>query len=542
MQSLNDIFQSYPLCIVEQRLRKQQISESFSDYVDDDTFTPWHFALYKFATVPPLKYTRAETIHIALAFFNQNVELTSQALSHLQREISHAVFSLLRQGSSWSSEEKLALDNPKHILDFEHIWHPEYQRYCEHVFNHLIRIPLFILGTINNKDYQSPALANRVGILSNNGLAHLIEGYDSIVRNSISHGSVSFDVYEITYTDRNQSTSLSASEFAVLFESLVDTCHSILVSLLLFICENQTNIENNGISTLPLGLRFLFIDALASHTGLELLSMVESSVAGNDKQLNISCRIDSKARSVQLMEGMNVCWHSCIFGGDKYIRFSISFDCGMSVSPILFINGQRLLQAVKYNETLQQCQSDLVETALLWFDDSKLKQNIYKWRCIITPLWKTTKRKIVNDWRKMGLKIVYSTYAIRYVQNQSAGNVRRIEAHVIIKERGTISDTRIQEIVKHAVRRLRRYRVRGDSLYGKTGLSLTPQYIWIRFYTEDKRVRALLSSGWKEGNLVLRAEWFSRFRNRGAIFVKNPHSVVNRIRIEYNPNLIHQVD
>jgi len=284
-QPLNEIFKSHVICEVQHSLRKSQVIDAFSDYIDEDSFSQWHLSLYKFETTKPLTYIRREAVEEALAFFNQYPDLAIEAVTTLQRELSHAIFSLLRPGVSWSKEGKLSLDKPEQMAEFESIWHPEYQRYCEHVFNHLIQVPLYVIGARKAKPYLQQPLANRAKLLQTNGLAVLTMGYDSVVRNAISHGNTAFEVTGVRYIDKKDDRLKAAWEFASLFDDLVDTCHSTLVALLLFLCSNRTLFERTGLEKLPLGLRFVFVDAFVSHLGFELLSMVESNTTSTKKQL-----------------------------------------------------------------------------------------------------------------------------------------------------------------------------------------------------------------------------------------------------------------
>lgn len=532
-QPLNEIFKSHAICEVQRSLRKSQIIDAFSDYVDENLFSQWHLSLYKFATTRPLTYIRRQAVEEALAFFNQYPDLTIEAVTTLQRELSHAIFSLLRPGVSWSKEGKLSLDKPEQMAEFESIWHPEYQRYCEHVFNHLIQLPLYVIGAKKAKNYLQPPLANRVKLLQTNGLAVLTTGYDSIVRNAISHGNTAFEVTGVQYIDKKDDRLLAAWEFASLFDDLVDTCHSILVALLLFLCSNRTLVERTGLEKLPLGVRFIFVDAFVSHSGFELLSMTSIK-----KQLNMVCKINSKARWAQLFEGMHTCWNASIFGGQHYNRFFVAFDCGMPVLSSLILDGDRLQCAIKANETLNECASEIIETSLLWYDASTLERKVYGWKCLLPIRWQITKREIIQDWRNLGLKVLSSRYSILDIQNNSTESVRQIEAHIVLHEKGLVTDETLEDIIRHAVKRLRGHRVRKTDLHGEKGRAGKPDYIRIRLYAKEKRIRTLMSYGWKDEELVLIAEWISSMKKIRPFYTEKADVTLGNIRIKYNPNFV----
>jgi hypothetical protein len=536
-QSLNEIFKSHSICEPQCALWKAQILEVFSDYVNDASFTKWHLSLYRFATTKPLMYLQWQVIDEALAFFNQHPDLTIEGVTTLQRELSHAVFSILRPGVSWTKEEKLSLDRPDQMAEFDSIWHPEYQRYCEHIFNHLIQLPLYIIGSQKGKDYLSPALPNRVDRMQANGLGALTTGYDSVVRNAISHGSTGFTVNGVKYIDRKDDKLLASWEFANLFDNLVDTCHSILVALLLFLCEHQTLVGGTGLHKLPLALRFIFTDAFSSHLGFGLLSMMESGAIGSKRQLNIVCRINSQVRWAQMLEGMHTCWNASIFGGKDYNRFFVAFDCGMPVFSSLILNGDELQRAIRTNEALDKCAPSIVETRLLWYDGSRLERKLYAWKNHLPVRWQITRREIIQNWRDCGLKVLSSRYAILETLNKSTEAVRQVEAHIVLREKGAITAGLLQSIVRHAIGRLRRRKVRRADLYGEKGLARRPDYILVRLYTQERRIRTLMSYGWKDKELLLIAEWISSIKKKRPFYTQDADAILGHVRIKYNPSL-----
>jgi hypothetical protein len=537
-QPLNETFKSHSICKVQRSLWKAQILDAFSDYVDEDSFKTWHLCLYKFATVKPLTYIRWDVVDKTSAFFGQHPDLTLEGVTTLQRELSHATFSILRPGTSWAKEKKLSLDRPDQMAEFESTWHPEYQRYCEHIFNHLIQLALYVIGSRKGKNYLAQTLANRAKLMQTSGLAALTTGFDSVVRNAISHGSTSFEIAGVKYIDKKDDRLLAPWEFANLFDNLVDTCHSILVALLLFLCESQTLVEGIGLHKLPLGLRFIFTDAFSSHSGFKLLSMIESNTAGSKKQLNIVCKINSKARLAQMFEGMHTCWNASIFGGEDYNRFFVAFDCGMPTLSSLILDGDELQRAIRANETLGKCASGIIETSLLWYDASSLERKLYSWKNLLPIQWQTVRMGIIQGWRNSGLKVLSSRYTILETLNQSTEAIRQVEAHIILHEKGKVTDELLQDIIRHAIRRLRRHKIRETDLYGEKGRARRPDYIRVRLYARDKRMRALMSYGWKDKDFVLIAEWISSAKKIKPFYTQEADAVLGHIRIKYNPNLV----
>ena len=421
------------------------------------------------------------------------------------------------------------------MAEFESIWHPEYQRYCEHVFNHLIQLPLYMIGARKGKDYLGPTLANRAELMRRNNLAALTAGYDSVIRNAISHGSTSLEATGVRYSNQKDDRLLAAGEFADLLDKLVDTCHSIIVALVLFLCRNQALVEEAGLHRLPLGLRFIFVDAWSSHQGFELVSMIETDRESPKKQLNVVCRINSRARWAQLFEGMHTCWNASVFGGQEYSRYFVAFDCGMPVHSSLILDGDKLRQAIKANEALDTCAPGIIEASLLWYDASSLERKLYAWKCLWRIQWEVTKRSIVEDWRNRGFKVVGSRYETLEVLNKSSEAVRQVEAHVVLRGEAEVTDELLVDVVRHAIRKLRKHKVRRTDLHGEKGRAGNPDYIRLRLYGQERRTRTLMSYGWKDEDLLLIAEWMSSVRKTQPFYTQEADVVLGHIRIKYNP-------
>ena len=419
----------------------------------------------------------------------------------------------------------------------ESVWHPEYQRYCEHVFNHLIRVALTVLSDSKGKDYVSPPLRNGVERLREFGLASLCVGYDAVVRNSISHGSVLFGLFQIEYKDGAQSKpqELSPDELVRLVDDLVDTCHSLLIAIVLFVARNRQSVEAEGLNRVCLGLRYLLLDSIVSHEGFMVEYLVESTAIRNRRQLNIVCHIKSRVRQTQLYEAVIASCRAVQCGGDVYNRISVSLDCGIGVSPHVFLNGDRLQLAIKNNETLEQCSGELVENSLLWTDAPHVWGRVYSFWSALVPLARDLDRRIRTDWETRGIIRASSYYEIRNVRNKSVSGIARCEALVILKLREGVLHVSLQEILVSIVYKLRRHLFRDQDLMGARGIPRSPTYIWIRLYAEDKRIRALRRSGWRDPNLILHAEWAGPKTGLPSVFVKTPDVIFDHMAVQFSP-------
>lgn len=539
-KTLNATMSSYPLTKIENELKRIRILSVFDQWIHESNFNEWHFCLYRFASEKPLSYFSFAAIDETLNMLRANQKFVPAALSAYSQEISQAIFSLLRPGSSWGKEQSLSLDTPDDFAEFESIWHPEYIRYCEQIYNHLIQIPLEILGQTRSKQYTTEALANRVEKLSIFGLGTLADGYNSAVRNSISHGHVAFGVLDITYEDKKKTEVLDAQEFGNLFDALVDTCHSVVIAALLFVCEERQEFEKAGLANLPLGIRFLFIDGFTYHKGTRILSLIENQIRGNKKQINVSYRIETKLRQVQMFESFFIGWAVSIFGGgSQYDRYVISIDCGKPSTAMVIFNGDALHQAIEKDETLVVSASKIIESSLLWYDAPKIGAYIYNLKSLIPTQWVILKDKLTRIFKGAGLKIISQDYKIVNIENISPRKLRRLEAHLILNHNGSTTPEKLFEIVSHALKQLQKVYIRVKDFEGEKGFPGHPDYIIIRLYSIEKRLRRLKAYNWSDKELILIAEWNKNWKTAPPYYTKDYADIIkNNMRIKLNKQLI----
>ncbi len=525
-----------PFLRIEANIHRSSVANTFGSWINVQDCEDFALALYPFTEIRPLCYIDWNSFERALEFFERNVNQTLTAMATQDQLISHAIQSLLRPGNSWGRENHLSTREPSELMLFEQVWHPEYQRYAEHIYNHLIRLPLEILGQAKGKDYQSPTLANRVSILNSNGLSELTQGYNPIVRNAISHGSTVYEELQIRYIDRDKERNLYSRDFAVLFDGLVDACNGMVAAILVFLCRNRAVVQQFGLQRLPLGVRFLLVKGLASYRGFQVDAMLESRMAQGKPQLNIHCTSFTRSRFMHLLDGTSVAIFAQTTGGKGYERFSISINCGLAIPASLFIRGQELAEALRPNAPLESL-AKIYDTNLLWYDVSVLSRRFYVWKTIMSLAWAQAYQKLIADWRQIGFKVWRSRYLIREVKNKSVAGIRRVEAEIVLTEDRPVTPALIHGVLRHATRRLRRSAIPNIDIAGPGRIRSLPAYVWIRLHKSDARVRTLESRGWKDLELLARSEWIWWMRRRSPIFVHKPDTIYRGIRIEYNPEL-----
>lgn len=482
-------------------------------------------ALYPFAAERPYSLLDFSAMEKFLDYLEWNPSTTMDVLCERSHSVTHAIQVATRAGASFGREGKIALDSPTDFLEFETVWHPEYQRYAEHVLNHLLRVVARVLEHQRpGKQYVEAKLGVLFDLLQTQA-PQLVVGLDPVVRNAISHGTVTFNEHEIVYTDHRKSKGLWAQDFGTLFDSLVDSVHGLICALMLFLCRNEDEVRRRPLSELPLGMRWLLASGAVGHPGFRLSGLLDAGDTGGSR-LNVYCRSETESRLAYIYEALQVGYVLLHFGCGDYDRQWFSVDCGPAL-PAVFELKAPALRAARHTEDVP---TDLIGANLAWHDTPDYKRRLYAYRHGMRAGW----RKVEQQFREAGLTFGH-LYEIREVKNASAGRLRRTEAQVVLRNPpNVLPDELIETVLQSAVRDLRRQLIRGEGLRGPEGLPMPPSYVWVRLHRSDGRVRQLVGRGWAEPDLLARAEWMAPWALK-PIYVRKPSRSVGRLRIEMNP-------
>jgi len=537
--TLNEFIKSHSLAKQLRQYKSDIVMEKFSNWLaSSPSNNSWHSSLYLFSSASPFCYTKAEIIDETLKILHLDLKNSLEAIQNQREYLSRAIFAFIRPSSSWNIEdyEKISIDSPRGIESFENIWHPEYIKYSEQLYNHLIKIPLEILGKKNNKDYLSLTLANRAAKLTELGFTNLTNGYDSVIRNAISHGGVEYEITDIRYIDSKETKEIHAPESVKLLDNLFDTCSSIIAAFLIFIIENQGIVEKFGVENLPLGITLLLTIGFADHNGSNIISFIESGQ--NKQQLNINIKINTSSRGVHQIEALQVAWAACFFGGKNFDRFLVNIDCNKPAQPLVIINGKTLRESIENDIAFTEAVPKLFESSLLWYDASKLDFRIYALRTSFKTNWEIQKRNFRLEMIQKDNFIPRLHYKVVFFKNTSPKSFRRLEAHIILDVSKEITDTNLKKIIKSAVNRLRQKLIKRKDIHGEFGLLGFPFSITLRVFSADKRVRTLTSYSWQDKELVAIAEFSKNWKISPPFFTRQNDSALGQIRIKYNPKLI----
>ena len=533
MTDLATFFAKHPLEAPYRPQKRATCIRSFRHWLDDETFNEWHLSLFPLSGTGPLAHHSDEALNQALAFFLRDPAATWQAIAKVGSHITHATSSLLRPGPSWSSDDVMSLDSPDQAAQFESTWHPEYQRFAEHVFNHLTYLPLEVLGSINSRDYTSQTLANRVASLAAEGLPSLTTGFDSTVRNAIAHGTTEFELAAIRYQDRRKSLALMPFEFETLFDSLVDTSLAILASIIIFAARTRDLVTALPSERLPFGFRYLLTLGLASYPGINIQSILETRTPGTGAQLNIVFRTTNPSRASQQYDALFLAWVSACLSS-TYDRYFISIDSGKPSHSVLAIDGKELAEIVR-GRPLEQASTPLIQASLLWHDAPKWRS----WIATITTIWRARWPALVEELRatfeNSGLVKPVYRYVIVEIQNTSTSSIARATAYIYLIDASTPTATHLIATVKHVLRVIRRTRLRRMGTDGPRGIPSQPAHVTMRLHTRPLRLRTMKHSSWASNDLLLIAEWAGSRRSGGPFLTREAHYSERRLTIKYSP-------
>ena len=239
---------------------------------------------------------------------------------------------------------------------------------------------------------------------------------------------------------------------------------------------------------------------------------------------------------IHIFESLSVSWNCQRMGGQNYDRFAVSIDCGKSVPASIFLNGQELLRVSRNNLPPKEATA-VIETNLLWYDAPKWARRLYIWKNIFLQTFTLAKFQIQDQLLESGFRVLSSRYLIRKIENKSTGEIRRLEAQIVLTTPELPRRRILLDIVRHATRKLRRKRIPKVEITAVSKIKRKPSYVWIRLYRRDVRIRTLLSSTWSGENLLLKAEWMSLRYRQNPILVESVDETFRGIHIQFNPNM-----
>ncbi|WP_347174648.1 hypothetical protein [Polaribacter uvawellassae] len=527
--TFSNTFESLSLFKPIHTVKEFDIKKNFEEFIDIP-FNDFHLCLSRFSVKRPLKYVNHNLITELYGFLEANSVNFKKSIIESKDVINDSVFSLLRKGSFWGKEYGLDISTPRKIEEFETIWHPEYVRLFESIYKKLL---LPIIKTIDKKEksnFEKTNEKNQSEKLEDLNLNELLKGNNRVIRNSISHGKVSYDYSQIIYNDRHTTEQHFPSDLLRTFDSLAETCNSIVVTYILLLARFYQS-DKKIVTMLPLSLKFLFMDGLLSSDYFELLSFHESIVNGSP-QLNTICKINSTNRTTHVFYSLNLSYSIFKHVDTNYGRFAISLECGKPIPSSIFIDGKKLKKSIKNNLSID-ASKDVIETSMLWHDSNNIRRKIANWRHILKIQYRIYKIERQKELRQAGFRQFSKRFEIKEIENRSTEKDVRIYSHVWIKDIDDLDIDNFHRLVKHIIKSLRRKRFSLSNFGELSKIKYHPKYIWLDIYSQDKCIRFYkrhLNSDYH----VLKAEWIKNIQRREPILLKETDAIIGKVRYKYN--------
>lgn len=521
--------------------KEKAITKKFSPWIIDSKTNNLHLMLYPFCNERPFKYIDENIISLCNNYLLNNSELAIEAFKTLDREIRHSINTFFKKGIT-NNEDILDLRNIQNYLDFETIWHPEYIRYCEHIFNHLIKIPLFILGRKKQKDYFQPTLSNRVDILKKNDLELFTRGFNPIVRNAISHGSFEYSILSINYSDKTSNNkrdlNLSTYEFGNLIDDIIITCNSLIISYCLFF----SNLERVGVvSNLPLGFLFLYIKGLSEYDNIKIDNLIVTKTINSSSQLIFYISSKYKSRFEHNYNCMVIAYRISKIGFRDYDRLGFEIDFGAELNGQVFFNMKKFNEFIETNKTFDD-KLDFIEDSINWYDTKFKILKVRRFKTALKYIFRIIRINLLDEWSQKGLYWLSRNYIIKDVENSSTDKKVRVKIYVALSGVQFKDERQIIAMLDKVIKEYKKKRYHRKKMTKNIMFKKKPDYIWVYLYLNEFSLRKLKSQGWENSNHLLTAEWIRNRKRNASILLKDSLKEGGNIkdkdelRIFYNPN------
>lgn len=495
--TITEFLDKKDLCKSYNEIKKYYILNKFSDWITEEDFSNWHLSLFPFSYIKPLSYFKKDVVTKLLSYLLMHKQAVLKIMFGNDNKITHAISSMLRNGTSWQFEEPIKLDNPEDYERFESIWHPEYLRYYEHIYHHLMIVPMAIFDSKTNGSSED------IDKLKNSNLAYLTSGYNKIIRNSISHGSVRFSNSYIEYRDFHETEKLISYDFAEIFDDLVYDCHSIVIAYLLFLSKVRNKLKKQELKKLPLGIRLLFIKGFAEQRDFTIVSMMDT-----ETQLNFSCKAKMNMRLWHYISSFRTVLKAHDFGAEKYSRFAISIDFGREISSLFVIDGEKFRLAISENFLVGRMHEVFEKTLTSWYDLKIKNFRYYFLKEVLKLSYQTGKNNRTKELKKNGFLLLSKRYIIKKYEVIDSDNNRSYVIKAIILD-NIFNESLILQILNKILKQAKSKKISKISFRTRKIIKKKPQRIMIHIFRNDLRLRSL-NTFYSNPNLLITAEYLTK--------------------------------
>jgi hypothetical protein len=491
MSSGFEIFENSSISKIDKEYKFDKILNKFFPYLKETQLEEKYIMLWPFVDTIPLKYIKPEAYEKLFLFFSNNVNATTDAILEHDFDMTKAILTFFNIHAIMHKEDSIGTLSPETMYNFDTVYHFEYIKNIEHVYGRLINIVASTLEKANGKNYTSQAnLSNKIDILQSNDLGVLTECCNTTIRNAISHGTVYYDSNQIIFINKNNEERLFPYEYIKIIDDLMDTCSSILLSLIYFIICNDKILLSHNISS---GIMFIYLSPLLGSNYYKYISIMTSCLPENKQQINFFVKTDSNSRSIHCFESYRLAYFLNTRFSHKFSRMGVSIDSGNSIKPSIFINleiFQNLIKEDKFSDL-----GKTIDTNLLWHDESKFRERKWINKSIFFYHIENIKKYFVKEiYEKAGLNYYGDRCVVKHIEDRSSEKIGRIFIHIVItKDIKDVFDD-IEKFIEMLLSFIKKYKRRRDlkiNGFSDRTTKVKPIYIWGSLYKQDVRNRSL---------------------------------------------------
>jgi len=517
-----EIFENNSILRICKDYKFAKIKNRFFSNNTDIILEEKHIMFWPFVDIKPFKYIKPEAYNKLSSFLADNTDIAIESILEHRTDITKAIQTYHNMNNILNNEDYISQLTSETIYNFDTVYHFEYIKNTEHVYGRLINIVTSILGKINGKDYKSQVnLSNKLDILRKNDFEILAECSNPIIRNAISHGTVYYETNMVIFVDSNGKEEYFPYEYINILDNLLDTCASILLAFIVFILDSDKALLSSDI---PDGIIFIYLSSLLGYDHFKFINILPYSLAVNKKQIAFFIKTDSNSRSLHQFESIKLAYFLNTRFNHKFSRLVINIDTGKSLVPAMFIDLDKLKEAVQKKSFNDIGKS--IDANLLWYDENKFQSMIWFYK----NYFLYNKEKTKNDFLKIyytAININYygDRYSIKNIEDRSCEKIGRLFIHVVLnKDINELFDNieNFIDMILYIIKKHKKPRKMKvcKGLKEKTKKT-KPIYIWGSLYKQDVRTRNLHLNN----NKICDFEWIKNNKKYNPILLKNVNEI-----------------
>lgn len=201
--------------------------------------------LSKYLDICPCKFYNVEVYEqMKIWLFSQDASNQSNFIQYIEENnllLSNALLHLDEINSFSWHDTKIPINDIDQLKFIDQLIHPAYLRLTEGVLTPLLHPVAYFSRLDRVKGVDGLDIWNIIEEVKNTRLKDAIIGYNSLMRNGIAHGGITYLENEIKYIDkRGNEDTIFIWDVMRTFDNLLDVCNSLAFALSLFLLLKET--------------------------------------------------------------------------------------------------------------------------------------------------------------------------------------------------------------------------------------------------------------------------------------------------------------